>query len=72
MADPVTAWRVTPEDWQNHHRYDAWLPIYEEVLEQTHADAAPWTVLPATNPNAARYAVYHTLIDALEARLAAA
>ena len=70
MADPVTTWRVTPEDWQNHHRYDAWLPVYEEALEETHTDAAPWTVLPATDPNATRYAVYRTLIDALDARLA--
>lgn len=69
LADAVTAWRVTPEDWQNHHRYDAWLPIYEEALERTHTDAAPWIVLPATDPNVTRHAAYHTLIDALEARL---
>jgi polyphosphate kinase 2 (PPK2 family) len=69
MADPVTAWRVTPEDWQNHHRYDAWLPVYDEALERTHTPRAPWTVIPATSPYYARRAVYRTLIDALEARL---
>jgi len=69
MADPVTAWRVTPEDWQNHHRYDVWRPIYDDALERTNTDAAPWTVVPATSPNYARRAVYRTLIDALEAQL---
>jgi polyphosphate kinase 2 (PPK2 family) len=69
MADPVTAWRVGPEDWQNHRRYDAWTRVYDEALARTDTPEAPWTVVPATSLPFARRAVYRTLIDALEARL---
>lgn len=69
LADPVTVWRVTPEDWQNHHRYDAWRDLYREMLDRTHTPETPWTVLAGTCPNTTRLALYRTLIGALEARL---
>lgn len=68
-ADPVTAWRVTPEDWQNHRRYAAWQHAYAQMLERTHTTATPWTVVPATCPHHTRYIAYQTIITALEARL---
>ena len=69
MADPVMAWRVGPEDWQNHRRYAVWERVYDEALARTHTPEAPWTVVPATCPFHTRRTVYRTLIDALEARL---
>ncbi|NNF59121.1 MAG: polyphosphate kinase [Rhodothermaceae bacterium] len=68
-ADPVTAWRVSPEDWQNHRRYALWQHVYDEMLERTGVPHAPWTVVPATCPRYAVHTVFQTLITALEMRL---
>lgn len=69
LADPVSVWRVTPEDWQNHHRYDEWLGLYDEMLRRTDTEQTPWTIVPATCPAYTRRAVGRALIDAIEARL---
>jgi polyphosphate kinase 2 (PPK2 family) len=69
LSDPVTVWRVTPEDWVNHHRYDAWLDLYNEMLRRTHTEHAPWTLVPAMDARTTRLMVYRTLARALESRL---
>jgi len=38
--DPATRWRVTPQDWQNFERYDAYRAASEQVLQRTSSLAA--------------------------------
>lgn len=68
-ADPVTAWRVSAEDWRHHRQYAAWHGTYEAVLGQTHTRVAPWTLIPAHSLRYAHLAATRTLIRALERRL---
>jgi polyphosphate kinase 2 (PPK2 family) len=72
LADPVTVWRVTTEDWRNHHRYGLWRDVYDEMLRRTHTASTPWAVVPATCPRASLLAIYRALVSALDARLALA
>ena len=67
--DPLNAWRVTDEDWKNHKQYQKWLLLYEEMLERTDSEWAPWTIVEATDKRFTRVKVYQTIIDALEERL---
>lgn len=69
LSDPVTVWRVTPEDWINHHRYDAWMELYEEVLGRTNTQHAPWTPVSAMDARETQLTIYRTLVRALESRL---
>jgi AMP-polyphosphate phosphotransferase len=68
-ADPLNAWRVTDEDWNNHKRYKKWLRVYEEMLERTETEWGPWTIVEATDRNHTHIKVYETIIHALEERL---
>jgi polyphosphate kinase 2 (PPK2 family) len=68
--DPLTAWHVAPEDWEHHRHYDEWLLTYEEALERTETEWAPWTIVEATDRRYTRVKIFETLIRALEERLA--
>jgi polyphosphate kinase 2 (PPK2 family) len=68
-ADPLTAWRVAPEDWEHHRRYKEWLLAYEETFEQTESEWAPWTIVEATDRYFTQAKIYQTIIRTLEKRL---
>ena len=69
--DPLNAWRVLPEDWEHHRRYEDWLLVYEEAFERTETEWAPWTIVEATDRRYTQMKIYKTIIAALEERLAA-
>jgi len=67
--DPLEAWRVTPEDWERHKKYDEYLAAIEDMLELTESEYAPWTIVEATSKWHARQKIFETIIAGLEARL---
>lgn len=68
-SDPLEAWRVTPEDWARQKKYGQFLEAYEEMLELTDSEYAPWTIVEATSKWHTRRKVFETIIAALERRL---
>jgi polyphosphate kinase 2 (PPK2 family) len=68
-SDPVTQWQITAEDWARHQQYASILAAYEDMLENTNTPYAPWTVIPAHKNHYRLYAIYTTLINALETAL---
>jgi polyphosphate kinase 2 (PPK2 family) len=71
QQDPLEAWRVTPDDWSRHKKYDQYLAATEEMLELTESEFAPWTIVEATSKWHARVKVFETIIAAIERRLGA-
>ena len=69
IADPLTAWRVAPEDWEHHRRYRDWLLAYEETFEQTESEWAPWTIVEATDRYFTQVKIYQTIIRTLGKKL---
>jgi len=67
--DSMTAWHVTPEDWEHHYRYDDWLVAYEEAFERTESEWGPWTIVEATDRRFTWVKIYQTVISCLEERL---
>ncbi len=67
--DPATAWRVTPQDWKRHKRYDRFRQVSERALRETSTAEAPWTVVEATDPRYRNLTVARTLLDAVNKRL---
>lgn len=43
--DPLTAWRVRTEDWQQHQQYEQYTTLAEEMLVNTSTGCAPWTLV---------------------------
>jgi len=67
--DPLTAWHVTPEDWDHHRHYDSWYLAYEEMFERTDSEWGPWTIVEATDKRFTHAKIYRTVIRAIEERL---
>lgn len=43
--DPLDAWRVRPEDWQQQQHYRDYATFAEEMLTYTSTGPAPWTLV---------------------------
>src|SRR5215469_15917888 len=65
-ANPATAWRVTKEDLRQHKRYAEYLAAADDMLIETDADYAPWTVIEAHDRRFATLKIFATVIDALQ------
>ena len=59
-ADPLEAWRVTPDDWTRHKKYDDYRVAIEDMLELTESEFAPWTIVEGTSKWHARQKVSRT------------
>jgi polyphosphate kinase 2 (PPK2 family) len=68
-SDPLTAWRVAPEDWEHHRKYKEWLLAYEETFEQTESEWAPWTIVEATDRRYTQVKIYKTIVRSLGKRM---
>lgn len=69
IKDPLTAWHVTPEDWEHHNNYEEWYVAYEQAFERTETEWGPWTIVEATNRRFTWIKIYQTVIQALEEKL---
>jgi len=69
QSNPLEAWRVTAEDWIRHKKYPLYLDAYEEMLELTDSEFAPWTIVEAASKWHTRRKVFETIIATLEKRL---
>jgi AMP-polyphosphate phosphotransferase len=67
--DPLTAWHVSPEDWDHHYHYDEWLLAYEEAFERTDTEWGPWNIVEATNRRYTWAKIYQLVVAAMEERL---
>ena len=41
--DPLKAWKLTSDDWENRGKRPLYKRAIEEMLERTDHEAAPWT-----------------------------
>ena len=67
---PETRWRVTKEDWKHHKQYDEYLKAYEDILEKTDTDFAPWTIVEATDREYAAVKILTCVADRLKEKIA--
>jgi polyphosphate:AMP phosphotransferase len=67
--DPNTAWRVTEADWEHHRRYNQYLLAIEEMLQQSDAECAAWTIVEAHDRRYASLKILTTVIEAMEKRI---
>jgi AMP-polyphosphate phosphotransferase len=67
--DSLTGWMITRGDWDFHHQYDLYLPVIEQIIEETDTTFAPWTIVEATNPRYASFKVISRITKTLEKRI---
>jgi polyphosphate kinase 2 (PPK2 family) len=65
-ADPLKAWKLTPDDWENRAKRRPYLEAIEEMLEHTDRENAPWHLVEAESKKYARVKVVETVIERIE------
>jgi AMP-polyphosphate phosphotransferase len=71
QKDPLKAWKLTPDDWENRRKRPQYTEAIEEMLERTDHEAAPWDVVEAESKKYARVKVVETVIERIEAGMRA-
>ncbi len=69
LEDPLKRWKLTPEDFRNRDRMDAYLDAYHAMFDKTSTRAAPWMAVPGDDKWAARVAVMKYVIGRLSKNL---
>jgi PPK2 family polyphosphate:nucleotide phosphotransferase len=65
LERPDKYWKYNPSDIDTRLRWDDYQAAYQDMLDRTHTDVAPWHVVPADRKWFARLAVSELLLDAL-------
>ena len=66
VDDPEKRWKFRREDLEVRARFDEYVAAYEEALNETSTEWAPWHVVPADRNWVKAYAVAKLLVEALE------
>lgn len=62
-------WKITPDDWRNRQKWDAYKTAVEEMLFRTSTPRAPWTIIEAEDKLFTRIKAIDTVIAAIENKL---
>lgn len=58
-------WKFSPGDLEERKLWDNYQKCYEDILNKTSKEHAPWFIVPADNKETARYIVAKTILDEL-------
>ena len=64
--DPVKAWKLTQDDWENRGKRPQYLEALEDMLAKTDREPAPWVLVEAESKKYARVKVVETVIERIE------
>jgi PPK2 family polyphosphate:nucleotide phosphotransferase len=65
LDDPTKYWKFSPGDLDDRERWDEYSEAFEEMLQRTSTDEAPWFVVPADKKHVRDVLVAATVLDAL-------
>jgi PPK2 family polyphosphate:nucleotide phosphotransferase len=66
IEDPTKNWKFNPGDIEERQYWDDYQQAYQEAIEETATEYAPWFVIPADRNWFMRYAVAEILRETLE------
>lgn len=65
LDDPLKRWKLSPIDLAAREQYDAYTKAREAMLEATHTDNAPWTLVDFNDQKRGRLTLIRDLLDRL-------
>jgi polyphosphate kinase 2 (PPK2 family) len=65
--DPLRAWKLTPEDWENRKKREQYVEAVEEMIDRTDRRCARWRLIAAESKRYARVQVVRTVNEEIEA-----
>jgi len=63
---PFKRYKITPEDWRNRQKWDAYKAAVNDMVAHTSTEAAPWTLVAGEDKKFARIQILKTLCEHLE------
>ncbi len=66
LETPEDNWKFSTGDLKERERWDDYMKYYEEAINKTSNENAPWYVIPADDKGIARYIVAKIILDELE------
>jgi len=66
LDDPSKNYKFNPSDLESRRRWDEYMAAYEEAINETSTQTAPWFVVPSDRKWYRNLVVSRILIDALE------
>jgi PPK2 family polyphosphate:nucleotide phosphotransferase len=66
LEDPEKHWKFALEDVEKRRHWDDYMKAYEEMLEATSTETAPWYIVPADRKWLMRLAVADLIVETLE------
>jgi AMP-polyphosphate phosphotransferase len=69
VQTPFKQYKLTPEDWRNRGKWDAYQAAALEMIERTGTPESPWSLIEAEDKKWARVKVLKTIADRLEKAL---
>lgn len=66
---PFKSFKITPEDWRNRRKWDAYWVATNDMLGRTHTSLSPWHLVSANDKHHARITVLETVAARLESEL---
>ncbi|MEE7548514.1 polyphosphate kinase 2 [Xanthomonas sp. Kuri4-1] len=64
-ADPLKGWKLSPVDLQSREKYADYTRARERMLEATHREQAPWTLVDFNDQKRGRLTLIRDLLDRL-------
>jgi PPK2 family polyphosphate:nucleotide phosphotransferase len=64
IETPEKHWKVSAGDWAERRRWEDYQEAYEEMLEKTSTEWAPWVIVPSDRKWYRNLVVAHTLAEA--------
>lgn len=66
LDDPAKHWKFNPGDLEDRARWDDFMEAYEDLIEKTSTEHAPWFIIPADRKWYRNLVVSEIVIDALK------
>jgi polyphosphate kinase 2 (PPK2 family) len=66
---PFKRFKITPEDWRNRKKWNAYEHAVCDMIDRTSTEIAPWTLVEAEDKSFARIKVLKTITERLQRAL---
>lgn len=66
LDDPAKRWKLDPADFEQRKKWPAFQRAYQDAMQATDADHAPWYVVPADSKPHRNLAIASLLLETLE------
>ncbi len=66
LDNPAKHWKFNPEDLKDRARWDDFMEVYEDVIEKTGTEYAPWHIIPSDRKWYRNLVVARIMVDTLK------